>query len=310
MRACPGMDLILNLFPMKRMVDRFAVWLALVLCTGVMPGFVQAFEVDPKVTCHHVIRTNPNISLYWVWLNLADTNVTVQVAKAGNPPAAATNWVTSLLPTTAIAEREHFDFAVNGDFFDAEKTVDIEGKNTGYITGKAAAPIGPAMSDGKLWHHASHARPCLEITRSHTAKIYDYRPKNPLDDASVEMIGGGPILIRHGQNLIGTNDASQVRAPRTAVGIDGTGTRLLFLEVDGRQPNLSIGMTMAELAAEMGRLGCQEALNLDGGGSSTFVWRDGSEKPLRILNSPSDSKERAVANVIGATFSRPREVVE
>jgi exopolysaccharide biosynthesis protein len=51
-------------------------------------------------------------------------------------------------------------------------------------------------------------------------------------------------------------------------------------------------MTFAELAAFMRQIGCTEALNLDGGGSSTF-WLDG-----RVMNSPSDKHERTVANAL------------
>ena len=63
-----------------------------------------------------------------------------------------------------------------------------------------------------------------------------------------------------------------------------------LLVVDGRQKDLSIGMTLGELAEFMLKLGCTEAMNLDGGGSSTF-WLDG-----KIMNSPSDGHERRIAN--------------
>lgn len=76
------------------------------------------------------------------------------------------------------------------------------------------------------------------------------------------------------------------RHPRTAVGISRDGRRLLIAVVDGRQPELSIGMTLGELADLMLREGMWEAYNLDGGGSSTMVV--GPE----IVNSPSDERER------------------
>jgi exopolysaccharide biosynthesis protein len=64
----------------------------------------------------------------------------------------------------------------------------------------------------------------------------------------------------------------------------------MLVQVDGRQPRLSVGMTLEELGATMARLGCEEAMNLDGGGSATF-WCDG-----RIRNSPCDGGERVIAN--------------
>ena len=60
--------------------------------------------------------------------------------------------------------------------------------------------------------------------------------------------------------------------------------------VDGRQEALSIGMNYTELSSLMLRLGCTEAMNLDGGGSST-LWLGGC-----VMNSPSDGRQRPVAN--------------
>jgi exopolysaccharide biosynthesis protein len=60
-------------------------------------------------------------------------------------------------------------------------------------------------------------------------------------------------------------------------------------------------MSYAELSQEMIRLGCREALNLDGGGSTAMVIRDPRSKEQRVINEPSDGRERAVACVLGVT---------
>lgn len=257
------------------------------------------------VVCHHEIRRNPNLSIHWLWLDLADTNIALHVAMAGGAPTNSGHWVTTLLPPSEIAEREHFDVAINGDFFLAENTVDIEGKKTGYVRGKLSEPRGPAMTDGKLWHAATEVRSCLEITISNTARIFVCNPSDPVDPAARQIIGGRPIIVQDGQPVTYTNKFSTTRHPRTAVGVDKSGHRLLLLEVDGRQPNLSVGMSLKELSAEMLRLGAYTALNLDGGGSSTMVWRDPATHKLKILNSPSDTRERSVAEILGATIKVP-----
>jgi hypothetical protein len=105
-------------------------------------------------------------------------------------------------------------------------------------------------------------------------------------------LGGGPLLVHAGHEqtwpVRGTNQPP--RNPRTALGYSD---RYLFLvEVDGRQPELSLGMSFPELASLMKNIGCTEAMNLDGGGSSTF-WLDG-----HIMNSPSDKHERPIANAL------------
>lgn len=101
-------------------------------------------------------------------------------------------------------------------------------------------------------------------------------------------IGGGPSLVRSGQITQWTG--FQPRHPRTAVGWNKT--NLFLVEVDGRQRRLSVGMTFPELAAYMAQLGCENALNLDGGGSST-MWVNGV-----VINSPSEGQERPAPNAL------------
>jgi exopolysaccharide biosynthesis protein len=69
--------------------------------------------------------------------------------------------------------------------------------------------------------------------------------------------------------------------------------------VDGRQPEYSVGMSLRELASAMRALGATDALNLDGGGSTTFVVRDPAAGVLRVANRPSDKEgERPVADAL------------
>lgn len=90
-----------------------------------------------------------------------------------------------------------------------------------------------------------------------------------------EAVGAGPMLLRDGR-ATSTRDEERmfegkdVRHPRTALGIDTREGKMLWVVVDGRHEG-SVGMTLAELAAFMKDLGCTEALNCDGGGSSTFI---------------------------------------
>ena len=91
--------------------------------------------------------------------------------------------------------------------------------------------------------------------------------------------------------------------PRTAIGIDHDTGQLLLLVVDGRQA-ISRGATMKELAKLFQRLGAEDALNLDGGGSSIMVARR-SDGSLAVLNSPSDGHPRPVANGLEVTYDAP-----
>lgn len=90
------------------------------------------------------------------------------------------------------------------------------------------------------------------------------------------IVGGAPVLVSRG-NIIADYSPEQTlesflvkKHPRTAVGIRDTG-EWVFVVVDGRFYGFLGGMTMKRLAELMLELGCVEALNLDGGGSSTMV---------------------------------------
>jgi len=99
-------------------------------------------------------------------------------------------------------------------------------------------------------------------------------------------LGGRPILLTKGKAP--EKWPNLARHPRTVLGWNERSFYMVV--VDGRQEGLSMGMTYPELAEMMLRFGCTEAVNIDGGGSSTF-WLGG-----KIMNSPSDGRERSIAN--------------
>jgi hypothetical protein len=115
--------------------------------------------------------------------------------------------------------------------------------------------------------------------------------------AAEQAMGGGPVLVRQGR--VRVNRADDPRHPRTAVGTGADGS-VWHVVVDGRQTT-SVGASLKELAQIMIDLGCTEAFNLDGGGSSTMNLFG------VVLNRPSGGIERTVAN--GILFYGPRPEV-
>jgi len=107
------------------------------------------------------------------------------------------------------------------------------------------------------------------------------------------LLDGGKVLPPPGGD----------RHPRTAVGVDATGRWLYLVVVDGRQPGYSVGMTTHELATLMAQLGCDRAINLDGGGSSIMLAADAAGA-LEIVNRPSGGSPRPIPILLGV---RPRE---
>jgi exopolysaccharide biosynthesis protein len=115
---------------------------------------------------------------------------------------------------------------------------------------------------------------------------------------ATSIIGGGPQLIKAGRVEI-TNAAEKILPsfvsdghPRTAIARLKSG-QILLLTVDGRQPGESIGMSLTMLADLLLEFGAVDAINLDGGGSTTMVIRN------KLVNKPSDATgERPVSDAI------------
>lgn len=147
--------------------------------------------------------------------------------------------------------------------------------------GNSAIPAGGAVLSGvgkgaealrSLWKDVQERRALPEATIAFTAH-----------PAAAQSFAGNPVLLRDGKISYGSqnNYIFRGRHPRTAIGYTGSG-ELLLVTVDGRQRGWSSGMTLRELAGFMQGLGAVYALNLDGGGSTTFV-RHG-----KVVNRPSD----------------------
>ena len=125
-------------------------------------------------------------------------------------------------------------------------------------------------------------------------------------EISVEDVGGADLenadecigiyysLVENGRNVTSGTAAN----PRTALGIKEDGSIMLF-ELDGRQASVSKGLGLYDLADAMIELGCETAVNLDGGGSSViYVRQPGKDADAVIQSSPSSGRERKVANGI------------
>ncbi|MGW6282030.1 phosphodiester glycosidase family protein [Kribbella sp. NPDC055071] len=122
---------------------------------------------------------------------------------------------------------------------------------------------------------------------------YGLRP----DAANVAVgISGNTQLAKDGKVPADVPDADL--APRTAIGFDADGSRMILLTVDGRATG-SRGLSLKEMGELMIGLGADDALNLDGGGSSTMLARTPGEAAPQVVNDPSDGNERLIPNGVG-----------
>lgn len=110
---------------------------------------------------------------------------------------------------------------------------------------------------------------------------------------------GSAILLQDGKIPAKFSYEITGRQPRTAIGTNKSRKTMYMVTVDGRQQG-SVGMSQQELADFMQKeLKCYQALNLDGGGSTTMVARQPGDENVSLVNSPSDGVQRNVLSGIG-----------
>ena len=166
------------------------------------------------------------------------------------------------------------------------------------INKKRKADVAWTFTDSNMsWVYAFQDSPVVakgknKVPTANKLGRYDWRKWR-----MVTAIGGGPTLVHNGKIMI-TNKEEQLqiggendRHPRTAMGYTSDG-RLIILVIEGRNPGIAEGATLVDEANILLKLGCYEALNLDGGGSSCMLI-NGKE-----TIKPSDKEgERAVPGV-------------
>lgn len=127
--------------------------------------------------------------------------------------------------------------------------------------------------------------------------------------ALLAATGGGPILLKDGRRAYENNAPAAAegrsRIPISAAAIAGDGT-LLLLEVDGREPLHSIGLTRDEFVSFLIGLHARDAVSLDGGGSSALVSRRPGDAAASVRTEPSDGTERPVADGIFVYSDAPQ----
>ena len=223
-------------------------------------------------------------------LRLDPKKVRVQIARAASQnPARET--------VESIATREHAIAAVNAGFFglqDGRPTAML--KIAGRLLGGSArgrGAVGFTERGGKtevLFDRVTvqSREGVYRTTMGTSAKDWTRAPF---------AVSGAGLLLWHGLTITDWTEEKiaagfdTTRHPRTVIG-ESRGA-IWLITVDGRQPELSLGMSFTELQRLASRLGLDSALNLDGGGSTTMVVRG------RIVNHPSDpTGARAVSDAI------------
>jgi len=204
---------------------------------------------------------------------------------------------TDLETTRAFVKRSQAQIGINSGFF--------ERRSPGADLCSLAVSDGVNVSDWGTW-----IKDAINIGANNTVTFvtrakddttgYMTTPEVDLYNA----MAGNVRLIRDGVVLPGKG--GDTTYPQAAVGHTADHRLILFVS-DGRQPGFSEGMTYEEVASVLKEFGAVDAIAFDGGGSATMVMADGKDGEPRVLNRPSDGKERAVGNNMGVIIRDKEE---
>jgi hypothetical protein len=211
------------------------------------------------------------------------------VSFLGSPGNGATEHEYTRMTTGAFVNANDLAVGINGDFYTTD-------------TGINANVNGLGMSNGTIVSAAVNGWHSFVTRSDNTATIVS---NGTVPANAWNAVSGNQRLVTNGVNVAPNDSYTNTLNPHTAAGIGANG-HLFFMVVDGRQGNFSEGMYTSEMADIFIDFGVRNAINLDGGGSSTLVFGDGTGGAARTINSPSDGSseqspgsQRSVANHFG-----------
>lgn len=191
----------------------------------------------------------------------------------------------------------------------------VAGANASFYNMSTGQPIGITYIDGVSFGTNSYDNFFAILKDGKTAVIdYAYNLGKYVDENGNSTIwqasAGSGWLVRDGKDVTANASGSYNtdRHSRTCVGITADG-KVVIMTLDGRQEPYSCGGTFHELAQIMLEAGCVAAVNLDGGGSSTFVSKAAGSDSISVVNRPSDGSVRSISSgIIIASTAAPSNV--
>ena len=171
----------------------------------------------------------------------------------------------------------------------------VLGVNADFYNMSTGVPSGALVMEG-VEYHGVGSENFFGILKDGTPIIGSSSDYTTYKDQIQEAVGGSVFLVKDGKIAVSTNaDYYNSRASRTCVGITGDG-KVVMMVLDGRQEPFSAGGSAEEIAQIMLEAGCTVAINLDGGGSTTFAAKQEGSDEVTVVNRPSDGYERSVSS--------------
>ena len=279
---------------MKAMKLTLSVAFVFTLALGVVraqetadaPQWTPVYEgVD--VACYE--RTEPLMKILAARVDLKASGVEFKTS-APNADFELEKRETTRETTATFLKNNELAVAVNANFYQPFNASTISTPGDANI-------LGLGVSDGFVESKPLKGYPSFVVKNNGDVEIRQYDADEDLSDVR-QAVSGNKIVLQ--DDVVVTQTNKDVH-PRTAVGYSKDKRYVYFLVIDGRQKNFSVGATYEQVGEELKYLGASVGLNLDGGGSTTFVLRDSDNEPVvvnRPCNNTSD-KLRFNANAIG-----------
>jgi hypothetical protein len=213
---------------------------------------------------------------------------------------------TTAQTTSAILQANRLQLAVNAGFFSPF----YEESPWNYYprSGQPVTIVGRSIRDGRTHSRFPTSFPVLCFYAQNAPRLAQIVQGKDACSGARQAIAGNRFLLRGGEAYKNGDAEGKRPYPRTAVAIDRAGRKLWLLIADGKQPGYSHGASLPELTALAQGLGATDAINLDGGGSTTVVAEVNGEP--QVLNAPIHGKwpmlERPVATVLGFYAQKPK----
>ena len=192
----------------------------------------------------------------------------------------------------------------------------VAGVNGDFYNMTTGQPTGAFYMDGEYLINGCNNRPWFAIFEDGTAtcgkNTTEWNAAIAAHGKVMEAVGGSQMLVVDGKDVTATASGSYNtdRHSRSMVGVTAD-NKVVIVTLDGRQEPFSCGGTMHELAQIMLEQGCVIAINLDGGGSSTFITRPEGENNIKVINRPSDGSERSISSgLLIASTAIPSDIFE
>ena len=245
---------------------------------------------------YHSLHTSPRpLTVHIVEFDLTAPGIAFRVRPPGPAPHENSLKTVKNFLIEQRQTRPDARIAINGSFFGSDTNGVVS--NSGLVASDGVAYSSFDSWDGMPWpavHLSQTNIPTLVQRPSPSYFGFETSPPTTL----YNCISGSEIILSNGVNVAhhpGYPGDPFSMHPRTAIGFSAN--KLFFVTVDGRQTGVSEGVTTSELADILLRFGIKNAVNLDGGGSTTLVFADPA---VRVVNVPMSSwnstiAERAVA---------------